>query len=195
MRIAFLLIVVTAFSVNAKAQTLNVDDKPLHWEFDFGGGLNTDGVQVDLGLAYFPVQFFGFKASIGGAGEIKEMSDWGKDEWETGHHYTLRFKFIPSLVFRTGRIINWKRQGGGIYLFAEPGLILSPGAEGSKKAKTLNWDFRTGINLQVEACVFFVGYGVSNYSLYSGRPISHWARPEKDNYKTYAGFIGLGYKF
>lgn len=184
-----------AFSVGAKAQALKVDDKPLHWEFDFSGGLNTDGAQLDIGLAYFPVQYVGFKASIGGAGEIKEISDWGREEWETGHHYTLRFKFRPSLVFRTGRIIDWKRQDAGIYLFAEPGFILSPGAEGSKHAKTLNWDFRTGVNLQAGECVFFIGYGVSNYSLYSGRPFSHWEGPDKDNYKTYSGFIGFGYKF
>lgn len=96
-----------------------------HWEGSFLCGLNTDGYQFDFGIAYFPIHFVGIKANLGFTGEIEELGDWGKDELETHHHYTDRFKFTPSLVFRTPRLIHWKSQDAGFYIFAEPGIVLS----------------------------------------------------------------------
>lgn len=177
------------------AQTLKTDDGLLHWEGSFIAGLNTDGYQFDFGIAYYPIQYVGIKASLGVNGEIEELGDWGKDEFETHHHYAVRFKFTPSLALRTPRLIHWKSQDGGFYLFAEPGIILSPRAVGSKHAEYLNWDFKGGINLQIDRFIISVGYGVSNFSLYSGWPTNHWGSSDRDKYITHSGFIGGAYKF
>lgn len=195
MKHLLLFILVTTSCCSAFAQTLKVDGEVAHWEANLLGGLNTDGYQCDFGVAYFPIQYVGVKANVGVAGEIKEISDWGKDEWESGHEYALRFKFIPALVLRTPRIINWKSQDGGLYFFAESGIILSPGASGSRKAKTFNTDFKAGVNCQFDQLIFFVGYGVSDYSLYSGGPDNHQGLPDKYDYTTHSVFVGLAYKF
>ena len=190
-----LILLLSVASFNAIAQTVHVDDEVSHWEADILGGLNNDGWQFDFGVAYFPLQYIGVKANIGFAGEIEQIEDWGKDELETGHSYASRFKFNPSLVMRTPRLINWKSQNAGIYLFAEPGIILSPGASGSKGARYCNWDFKGGINLQLDRFILFVGYGISDYSLYSGFPTAMNGLPQNDNYITHSGFIGTAYKF
>lgn len=177
------------------AQTLKTDDGVLHWEGIFIAGLNTDGYQFDFGVGYYPIQYIGIKTALGINSEIKELADWGKYESETHHHYVARLKFTPSLVIRTPQLIHWKSQDGGFYLFAEPGIILSPGASGSKNAEYLNWDFKGGINLQIDRFIFSIGYGISNFSLYSGWPTSHLGMPNRDNYITHSGFIGGAYKF
>lgn len=190
-----LLILSMVSSLVTSAQSLNTDDGIMRWEGSFLAGLNTDGYQFDFGIAYFPIRFVGIKANLGFDGEIEELGDWGKDELETHHHYAVRFKFTPSLVLRTPRLVNWKSQDAGFYIFAEPGIVLSPGASGSKRAEYFNWDFKGGINLQVDRFIFTIGYGVSNFSLYSGFPNNHWGTPNKDKYITHSGFIGGAYKF
>ncbi len=177
------------------AQSLSTDDGIRHWEADFRAGLNTDGYQFSFGAAYFPIQYAGVRAQIGLGGEIEEIGDWGKDELETHHSYAARFKFIPALVLRTPRLIHWKSQGAGIYLFAEPGLVLSPGASGSRNARCVNWDFKAGVNMQIDRFILMVGYGISDFSLYSGYPHNHWGASDPDNYITHSGFIGGAYKF
>lgn len=129
------------------------------------------------------------------ASEINEISDWWDDGYERDGNYVMRFKVTPSLVFRSPKIVTWKRHNGGFYLFAEPGLILSPGASGSHKAEWLNWDFKAGVNLQADRFLFYIGYGVSNFSLYSGFPYSYRAESDRDRYTTHSGFIGCAYKF
>lgn len=181
--------------VLAGAQSLKTDDGVKHWECDFSGGLNTDGYQFDLGAAYYPVQFAGVKIRCGISSEIEEFGDWGKDEWETGHHYTTRFRFTSSLVLRTPRLIDWKSQDAGFYLFAEPGILLTPGASGSHNARWVCWEIKGGVNLQMDRFILYLGYGISNFSLYSGFPTNHWGEPEKDNYTTHSVFIGAAYKF
>ncbi|MDE7376314.1 MAG: hypothetical protein K2N16_05655 [Muribaculaceae bacterium] len=187
------------------AQTIDFDDGRSHWEADVLIGLNNDGYEFGLGAAYFPFSFIGIKANIGMAGEIEELEDWGIDYWdpdygdayywEKNYDYAARFKFSPALVLRTPRIAHWKRQDAGFYLFAEPGLSLSPGASGSRGARWFNWDFKGGVNMQIDRFIVFVGYGFSSFSLYSGFPTSHWGAPSKDNYTTHFGFIGTAYKF
>lgn len=181
--------------LGAFAQSLDVDGERSHWEVNFLAGLNNDGWETDFGITYFPIQYVGIKADIGFAGEIEELGDWGKDEWETGHHYAARFKFIPSLVLRTPQLVRWKSQDAGFYLFAEPGIVLSPGARGSKNAEWCNWDFKAGVNLQLDRIILFAGYGISNFSLMSGSPYNYWGTGAKDNYITHFGFIGTAYKF
>ncbi|MDE6320858.1 MAG: hypothetical protein K2L93_01010 [Muribaculaceae bacterium] len=176
-------------------QTLSTDDGIKRWEADFRGGLNTDGYQFDLGIAFFPIQYIGVKAQLGIDGEIKELGDWGVDDIDSHHSYASRFKFTPAAVLRTPELIHWKSKDAGIYIFAEPGIILSPGASGSKKAECFNWDLKTGINIQVDQFIFTIGYGVTNFCLYSGFPTNHWGWRDTDDYITHSGFIGGAYKF
>lgn len=202
--ITFLLFALTATEAPL-AQTLDIDSHTARFEFSTTIGLNNDGWQWDAGIVYFPVQYVGLKASLGIAGEIEEFSDWNLGSWNddddwlyddnSSDDYTARFKFTPSIVLRTPRIVAWRQQGLDFYLFAEPGIILSPGASGSRRAKTFSWDLKSGINAQLDELVFSLGYGITNFSLYSGRPISHYGLPDNDDYITHSVFIGFGYKF
>lgn len=189
-----------ALALFAHAQTINVDhETAAHWEWSLTGGFNTDGWQWDTGVAYFPTSTVGVKMSIGMAGEIGEIN-WGG--WEDDYygdtyfdHYTWRFKFIPALVLRSPRLFCWKNSDTGFYLFAEPGLVLSPGAEGSHGAKTFRYDMRGGVNIQADRCIISLGYEWTNFSLYSGHPYSDQNTSGKDNYITHGGFLGFAYKF
>lgn len=188
--------------LNAFAQTLRYDDRDLHWEAGLQFGLNNDGYEFDFRGVYFPSQYFGLKIGLGAAGEIEQLEDWDlwDDEYDyyqrdSGRTYAARFKFNPALVLRTPRIINWKKKDAGFYLFAEPGIVLSPGARGSRDAEWMRWDMKTGVNLQIDRAVITIGYGISNFSLYSGWPDNYWGLPDKDNYITHSGFIGLSCKF
>lgn len=191
----YFYILLAAWHPTMFSQTLSTDGDCYHFEANIMVGLNNDGWQWDMGAAYFPIQYVGLKTNIGFAGEIKEVSDWGDDDYENDHEYAERFKFTPSIVLRTPRLVNWKSQNAGFYLFAEPGFTLSPGASGSHHAKTSRWDFKCGINLQIERFIVFVGYGITNFSLYSGNPINRHGLPNNDNYITHSGFIGTAYKF
>lgn len=183
-------------TIQALSQTLHCDESGTkNWEFNITLGLNNDGDQVDFGFTHFPVQYFGFKVQIGFAGELEELADWMDDDYEYADDYTIRFKSTFSVVLRSPKIITWKRYDAGFYLFAEPGIILSPGASGSRDARWFCKDLKTGINIQISQCVFSVGFGITDFSLYSGYPINHWGTPDCDNYTTYSGFIGIAYKF
>lgn len=74
-------------------------------------------------------------------------------------------------------------------------MVISPGSSGSKGARTVCWDFKGGINLQIDQFVVSAGYGISNFSLYSGNPHNHWGLPGSDSHITHCGFIGTAYKF
>ncbi len=188
-----LLLIITALTT--KAQSINIDGAVTNWEVGSYAALNTDGYEINLNAAYFPVQHIGIKTSIAFAGEIKQIDDWGVDDWESVHDYAIRFKFNPAIVLRTPRIISLKNQDSGFYLFAEPGIVLSPGAPGSRDAKYFAWDIKTGINLQLQNIILTLGYGISNFSLYSGHPYSQNGTPDYDNYKTHTGYIGISFKF
>lgn len=177
------------------AQSVRVDNETLRWEGGMSAGLNNDGYQIDISAAWFPLQYVGAKVTLGFAGEIKEIGDWGDDDWNSDDDYAIRPKLIPALVLRSPRLVNWKSQSGGFYLFAEPGFILSPGAAGSYHARIFNIDLKTGLNLQLERVVLSLGYGISDFSLYSGRPINHHGLPDRDNYITHSVFIAATYKF
>lgn len=180
--------VLSCLYFNSSAQTLNIDEeKVAHWEANFVVGLNSDGWQSEFGCAYFPLQYVGLKANIGFAGEIKEFADWGLDDEETGHDYAVRFKFIPALVLRTPSIAMFGTDSA-LYLFTEGGMILSPGASGSHDAKTCCWDAKCGINYQKGRLILFAGYGITNFTLYSGII-------DNDKSLTHSGFIGTAYKF
>ncbi|MDE5647831.1 MAG: hypothetical protein K2L69_08975 [Muribaculaceae bacterium] len=177
------------------AQSLKVDNEILRWEAGASAGLNNDGYQIDLSAAWFPLQYVGARMTLGFAGEIEEIGDWGNDDWDSADDYAIRIKLIPALVLRSPRLVNWKSQSGGFYLFAEPGFVLAPGAAGSRNARIFNVDLKTGINLQLERVVLSLGYGITDFSLYSGRPINHHGLPDRDNYITHSVFIAAAYKF
>lgn len=194
-KLFIVLAILAAVAGPIAAQSLVSDSGTKHWETDFMAGLNNDGYEVGLGIGYYPLQFVGVKMLAGVASEIEELGDWGKTESETGHHYTTRFKFTPSVVLRTPCLLNWKSQEASFYLFAQPGCVLSPGASGSRHAEWISWDLKCGINMQINRFIFTLGYGVSNFSLYSGYPDNHWGTPDADDYITHTAFIGGAYKF
>ena len=176
------------------AQSLKVDNEILRWEAGASAGLNNDGYQIDLSAAWFPLQYVGARMTLGFAGEIEEIGDWGNDDWDSADDYAIRIKLIPALVLRSPRLVNWKSQSGGFYLFAEPGFVLAPGAAGSRNARIFNVDLKTGINLQLERVVLSLGYGITDFSLYSGRPINHHGLHARDTYITSSGFVAAAYK-
>lgn len=179
------------------AQTIRVDDGTARWEVGFGAGLNNDGYQIDFSGAIFPISNFGLKATIGFAGEIGSLEYWYDDYWEYNYSdrdYTVRFKFTPAIVLRSPCIATWKRQEAGFYLFAEPGITLSPGARGSSGARTCHWDCKMGLNLQVDRIIATLGYDVSNFSLYSGRPYNEHGLPDRDNYITHCVYLAIAVK-
>ena len=191
----YLLLLLSFCSFAVMAQTLRVDDLISRWEADFSAGLNNDGYQFGVGIAFFPVQYAGVKADIGFAGEIEEIADWCMDEWDWNNRYTVRFKFGASAVLRTPCLARWKSQDAGFYLFAEPGIILSPGAAGRKGAQVFNRSLKAGINLQLDRVIVFAGYGISDFNLYSGTPDNRQAMQSHDTYITHSVFIGTAYKF
>lgn len=202
LRSLYILILGIMFPFYALSQTLCCDGDVFHWEGGINAGLNNDGYEVDLKCAYFPSQYFGLKIGLGIAGELRKIEGWGQDdygwidiEWDYENAYATRFKFNPAIVLRTPRIIDWKSRDAGFYIFAEPGIVLSPGASGSRNAEYMRWDLKSGVNMQVYRFIFTIGYGISNFSLYSGWPYNYWGETDKDNYITHSGFIGIACKF
>lgn len=178
-----------------EAQSIDVDGERLRWEAGVGVGLNNDGFECDLSAAFFSVQYVGIRIGLGIAGEIMELQDWCDDEYPSYDDYAMRFKFNPAVVLRTPRLVKLRNSDYGFYLFAEPGIVLSPGASGSRNAKTFRWDMKCGINFQADRFIATLGYGVSNFSLYSGDPINHWGFPDKSDYNTHTVFLSAGVKF
>lgn len=198
-RILFAFIVSMLFPLNAISQSLYSEGEKYHWEAGLNAGLNTDGFEVEFRGLFFPTQYVGLKIGLGFAGEIGELADylsywdddWRYDELRHEPDYAVRFKFNPAIVLRSPEIFHWKSQDGGFYLFTEPGVVLSPGASGSRNAEWFRWDIKSGINLQVDQFIFTLGYGISNFSLYSGT----WSNPDTSNYTTHSVYIGGAYKF
>lgn len=191
-----LITLLLASVISASAQSNITDDGSIsNWEAGMLAGLNNDGYEIELRALYMPNPYIGVKIGLGTAGELEQVEDWDDEGWRRGHEYTIRFKFNPSMVLRTPRVINWKQQNAGFYLFAEPGIILSPGARGSRNARYCNWNVRTGINMQISEFIFMIGYGISDFSLYSGCPVGMYVPSNKFNYTTHTGFVGCAYKF
>lgn len=195
-----LTICFSMFILAIQGQTIDLEEGPAPWEAGLNLGLNKDGYRGEMNLTYFKSQYLGLKVGLGFAGEIWELEDWLVDdvidyEYDRDYDYTIRFIFNPAIVLRSPRIINWKQQEAGIYLFTEPGLIMSPGASGSRNAKWLRWDVKGGVNLQFNRFIFTLGYDLSNFSLYSGGPENHWGQPDKTEYLTHTIYVGGSVKF
>lgn len=182
-------------AVTMSAQSLDVDGKTTHWEGALSAGITTNCYEWGFGIAYFPSQYIGVKASLGFASEIERAEDWGREDWESDNIYASRFKLNPSIVLRTPRLINIPSQGAGLYLFAEPGVVLSPGAQESTHARWLSKDIKGGINMQVDRLIFSVGYGYSNFNIYSGRPYNAQGSDDDYDRPTHSIFISIAGKF
>lgn len=197
-----LTICFSLFVFAIQGQAIDLEDGPASWEAGLNLGLNKDGYHGEMHLTYFKSQYLGLKVGLGFAGEIWELEDWLGDDvsdygyvYDRDYDYAIRFIFNPAIVLRSPRIINWRQQEAGIYLFAEPGLIMSPGASGSRNAKWLRWDAKGGVNLQIDCFIFTLGYNLTNFSLYSGSPQNHWGNPDITEYLTHTIYVGGSIKF
>lgn len=198
LRRTLVYILILCCGLCARSQSLDHDDGVAHWEGGMCTGLNNDGYEFEARITYLPVQFVGFRASVGFAGEISEMAEWIFDEWWYDEwwydyyrydKYNSRIKFGLALVLRSPRIFYWKRQDTGFYLFGEPGMMLSPGLPDSRRPRWICADMKAGINAQMGRIVFTLGYGISNFSLYSGM------QPRTSDYTTHTVYVGCVYKF
>lgn len=192
------LVLTTLVYFSSSSQTIEVDGDVMHWEAGFNTGLNNDGYEFDFRGLYFPVQYFGLKIGLGFAGEMQSLADLLDDEWQTWETYNdnvVRFKFNPAIVLRTPRLVYWRQQDGGFYFFAEPGIVLSPGASDRQNAEVFRWDLKTGINFQIDRYIFTLGYGISNFSLYSGHSINYYGSYSDNEYITHSIYIGGAIKF
>lgn len=202
-KLTVFLLLLSFIPIFSHAQSLQHSEGTSHWEGGMNVGLNTDGYEIGFRGIYFPVQYVGIKIGLSFAGEIREIADWywfdPDYDYDYGYDpdddYTIRFKFNPAIVLRSPRLINIKSQDAGLYIFAEPGFVLSPGATGSRHASYSSLDLKTGFNLQIDRIIFTLGYGISDFSLYSGAPISHNGLPVDTEYITHTIFIGCSYKF
>ncbi len=196
MRIALAVLICVSMSAKTFAQTLHTDEGDLHWEGGLDGGLNRDGWQCHGFAAYFPNQYLGLKLSLGAAGEVRALEDWGEEEWNTGHYYADRFRFGTSVVLRSPAVIKWRSKETDIHIFAEPGCILSPGAHESRNPRIFCVEFKTGLNLRLYRAVISLGYSVSNFNLYSGNPLSRYGMPDDDcDRLTHTVFAAVSCKF
>ena len=167
-------------------------DSKAPFEFGFMAGLNSDGYEVSAAVSWFPVSYVGLKADLGFAGEIKELADWGTEY--TDKSYCIRFKFTPSVEFRTPALVHWPRKKADFRLFANPGLTLSPGGAGSHDADWCNWTVRTGILFHTSTVRIAVGYGISDYYLLSGNAHScHLLFSPGSRPLTHSGFVSASF--
>lgn len=180
-------------ALSASAQSIMVGGKLLRGEFNANAGLNTDGYQIGLGIGYFPSDCFGLRFTIDTNAEIEAFDDC--DCWSNPDDYTIRLRLTPALVFRTPRIIPFREPDSGMSMFAEPGITFSPGASGSNDARTVCWDLKAGFNFQFGIGFFTLGYECTNFSLYSGRPYSHYEQPVDTDRLTHSVYAGFGIKF
>lgn len=186
------------FSQQTKSvRNYGLDEENYRWEINFQGGLNTRGWEFSGGAHWFPFRYIGIGASLGIDSEIKEFSDWGREDYYE-YDYCARFIFKPSLLFRTPSLLHVKSQDMDFHLFASPGMIMSPPARGARNSDWLYWNVATGITAIIDRLTFSIGYSCSNYNLLDGNPYTHHSYDiytKNTKSYTHSVFIGFGYKF
>ncbi len=156
-------------------------------------GLNNDGWEWSFDFSWYPVPSLGLKASVGLAAEIADSEPLEDFEWLD--RYAWRFKFTPSLELRSPALVRWNGGSNSLSLFANPGAVLSPGARGSRDPKWLCYQLRAGVEMVFhENVVLQMGYGYSNFCLYSGCPYSYYDYDDTDH-PTHTGFATIAYRF
>ncbi len=184
---------IVLFAVLSAVLCMRAQEDVRHWMGGLTFGVNNDGWEWGLDFTWYPVESFGVKASIGMAGERMEFDDWEYEDWTD--KYAWRFKFSPSIELRSPALILWNSEQNSLHLFANPGLVLSPGATGSRDAKWLCYQLRGGIEfIFSENIVLQLGYSYSNFSLYSGYPYSYYGYDDPDH-PTHTGFVTIAYRF
>lgn len=193
-------------AVTVSAQEL---DERYMWKFSMSAGLNNDGWEWDAGVSFVPFEYVSVKFSVGMAGEIEPVSNWDLgwiydddyyddyyyDDYYDDTSYATRFKFMPSIEFKTPALWRWKSQDGSFHLFANPGVVLSPGASGSHNANWCTWQLRGGLELDIYRLGLQIGYGYSSFSLYSGAPYNANGLPDNLNRYTHSGFVSMSWRF
>lgn len=170
------------------------------WRAGFGVGVNNDGYEIGINLSYNIVPSFAVRMDIGAIGEFTEVEDWeifddDNQSWSRESDYASRFVFTPSVEMRSPALLKWRNDANGLRLFANPGISLSPGASGSVHPDWLYWQLRGGVQLNFSDFVLQMGYGYSNFDLYSGNPVSHNNKSEDRKKRTHTGFINLAFCF
>lgn len=194
-RMFVMVLVGLSAGISARAQSLELDGETLHWEVGAEAGLNTDGQEGGIRAIYFPTRYFGVKCTFGYATEIRPMEEWGESSL-FDPYYVTRFKFNPSLVYRTPYLLRYGEDDlWGVTLFAEPGIVLSPGARGSRGARWFSKDLKAGVNLSAGPLVLSLGYGVSNFTLFSGNPLGLDEPRRNFEYLTHSVLAALAIKF
>lgn len=206
LRGALALGMLVAGTVMSTAQGL---DERYLWKFTATAGLNNDGWEWDAGVAFVPFEYVSVKFAIGMAGEVTPVSEWDlgwiydDDYYYDDYYYddyddatyATRFKFMPSIEFKTPALLRWKSQDATFHLFASPGVILSPGASGSRGANWCTWQVRGGLEMDIYRLGLQIGYGYSSFSLYSGAPYSYNGLPDDLNRFTHSGFVSMSWRF
>lgn len=145
-----------------------------------------------------PLPYVGIGASVGFDSEIKELSDWGRGEYDGTYNddYCIRFLFKPSLLLRTPRLFSISSQDLDFHLFASPGIIMSPHASGAKNSGWLYWTGAVGVTAIADRFTISLGYSYSDFSLLDGNPRTHHGNYGDDRkHYTHSAFLTLGYKF
>ncbi|MCM1450955.1 MAG: hypothetical protein NC102_01685 [Clostridium sp.] len=180
---------------------------PAQEKYNFGLGLgldfSKDAYEGDINFTYYPVPTFGIRASLGMAGEYRDLYDRWFDDWGCEHYsyaddYTWRFKFSPSIELRSPALVKFS-DTSSLRLFANPGVTLSPGAEGSRGAKWFTWQIRGGLEFDFGSIALQMGYRCTNFYLYSGNPFSRteyeFDRDLIPDRYTHSGFIAFLIRF
>lgn len=173
-------------------------DDVYRFEGSMSVGLNTDGWEWSMGVAWFPIPYLGVKAAIGTDSEMGELLpaliDDSYYEYDMDD-YCTRFQFTPSLELRSPSVIYFSSQDFGIQLFASPGMVMSPRAAGSRSGEWLYWSVRAGLMTVLnDRCTIQCGYGCSSFNLYAGSPESHYGY-DPGHHNTHSVFVTFGYKF
>lgn len=188
-------LVMLAFTGRVSAE----NDKSFYrWEGSVCAGLNSNGWEINAGIAWMPLRLVGVSASLGLDSEIYELADWGHtDDPDFEYDYCGRVLFKPSLVLRTPTLLHFESQGLDIALFAMPGLTLATPARGSHNSGWCYWNLAGGINAIFDRLVFTLGYSYSTYNLLDGHPYTHHGGyyDNGDLPGTHSVFVGVGYKF
>lgn len=174
-----------------------------HYGLGLGMDFSKDAYEFDLNFTWYPVQTFGLRASLGFAGEYRDLYRHWLESWEDEYYYydrdyTWRFKFSPSIELRSPALVKFNSDSN-LRLFANPGITLSPGAPGSTDAKWFTWQVRGGLEINVNIVSIQLGYRCTNFYLYSGNPYSETDyEVDRDLFPdryTHSGFISTVFHF
>ncbi len=107
----------------------------------------------------------------------------------------LKLNLISSLVFRSPCLTDLDLPNCGVHLFTQPDIHLSSSKFKFLTPRAFNWELKCGFNLQFNKILFFLGYELSNYSLYKGMKKNLFSHAINDSRFSHSIFIGTALKF